>query len=360
MTITEMDGIGRMRIGETVEPSKGKLALQLPALIPGQYDNWMVMTDDSHWEPNVDYAALAAAGVGAFLTRSGGPTTWNEGSYNPRVDPHWFRKFKQAKATGRSVGGYWVHNPGQMLQNFRDPSDAIAQMKEAWYGEFIPDWLVLDVEINYFFRNGNRITVPAPNYVASVECVLEAMWKEWRKTVYLYTSVTHMNESSGGNFMHMLDRLNGTKLDDVRFPLQLAVYPAACQKSFELKNVSELKAITPPLANFKKYLSYGNTSTDSRIWQCSSAIKHQGAALDWNLVPMTRERWEDYIDFQGAVTPPPPPPDDEDQEDVIAKLYARLAADLAKLDGLKTQVDALQSQVDELSKWQRKVKEANQ
>jgi hypothetical protein len=349
MTITEMDSIGRMRIGETIEPSKAKLALQLPALIPGQYDNWMVMTDDSHWEPNVDYAALAEAGVGAFLTRAGGPTTWNEGSYNPRVDPHWFRKFKQAKATGRSVGGYWVHNPGQMLQNFRDPSDAIAQMKEAWYGEFIPDWLVLDVEINYFYRGGSKITVPAPNYVASVECVLEAMWKEWRKTVYLYTSVTHMNESSGGNFMHMLDRLNGTKLADVRFPLQLAVYPAACQKSFELKNVSELKAITPPVASFKKYLSYGNTSTESRIWQCSSAIKHKGAALDWNLVPMTRERWEEYIGYKSAVTPPPPPPVNDD----IAKLYAMLKAQAEQVAGLT-------AQVDELGKWQARVKEANQ
>jgi hypothetical protein len=348
MTITEHELMGRMRIGDVVEPSKSKLAFQLPALIPGQYDSWMVMTDDSHWEPNVDYAALAEAGVDAFLTRSGGPTTWNEGSYNPRVDPHWFRKFKQARATDKSVGGYWVHNPGQMLQNFSDPSDAIQQMKEAWYGEFVPDWLVLDVEICYFYRNGVRITVPASNYVASVECVLEAMYKEWKKTVYLYSSVTHMSESSGGNFMHMLDRLNGTKLADVRFPLQLAVYPAACQKSFELKNVSELKSITPPVANFKRYLSYGNTSTDSRIWQCSSAIKHNGAALDWNLVPMTRERWEQYIGFKQSA-PPPPPADNKD----IAKLYEMLQAQAEQLAGL-------QVQVDELKGWQLRDREANQ
>ncbi len=170
-----------------------RLAYIKAALAGTPYDDWMMFTDDSFWEPSVDYTNLSPF-LGTICTRGGGPATWTEGAYGDGPDKYWFDKAQKIRATGLSLGAYWVVNFGLMYLDWKRPAPVIDAMKTAFYGKYIPDWIALDIEVATFNRGNNVITIPGPNLTTGFTNLLEAVWEEWRKTVFVYSRVTWMEE----------------------------------------------------------------------------------------------------------------------------------------------------------------------
>lgn len=313
-----------------------RLALLQGAIAGTPYDDWMLFTDDSHWEPNVNYTTLAPH-VGTFCTRGGGPTNWSEDGSNDSPDPNWFDKAQKIRATGLSLGSYWVVNFGLMTNDFTHPAPIIDAMKTAYYGKFIPDWIALDYEVNYFYRGSNKITIPNANLVKGMSYLLNAVWEEWRKTVVVYSRVTFLEETGT-----MPDGTNGFKTvfdnnnkADTRFPLWLAYYPSSVYIAKELSpDPSIVKPLLPAKKNTnRRYMEFGLTNPAHIGWQFTSKMTWEGTELDWSLFPMTKNQWNEWIGFTPST--PTPNPDPEPSPD-LAALTARVAAMEAKLSAVKS------------------------
>lgn len=306
-------GVRGMQAGEPATLTFAeRLAYLAATLTPTQYDSWMVITDDSFYEPEVDYQLLADSGVDAFIIRGYGPTSWNDGAFAPAPDPAYFKKFKAAKATTLPVGSYGIHNPWEMTQDVTDPSNQIQQWKEVWYGEFMPHFLVLDAEINYCYRSTGKVIMPQRNYTETVRWTMDAMLKEWAKALWLYSRVTFLQEAGGAYMQTMLDNFNA---GGNRAHLHLAYYPAGAYRAVPIQQADELKPMLPAYSGaVRSYLEYGATDVSTRIWQASPKLLHPACprgSLDWNICPLSPAAFRGLIGMPSKPPAPPPPPQDD-------------------------------------------------
>lgn len=324
--VSELRG---MSAGRPTPESLGERLAYLQAAIAGtQYDSWAVITDDSFWEPEVNYQMLSDSGVDAFLIRAYGPDSWTDGAFNPHPDETYFRKFRAARATGKPVGAYVIHNPWEQVANPKDPKLAqiqIQQWKEALYGEYMPDWITVDAEINYCYRGGSRVTMPQTNYTDATRWILDAAVKEWGKVTWLYSRVTFLQEAGGPAMQTMLDNFNA---GGTRAHLHLAYYPTSLYKTLPNNQADDFKPLLPAYTgSTKTFLEYGTTDVSTRIWQASPKLTHPACpqgTLDWNLVPLTPAQFAALVGAPEQPPAPPAPPVDETWKKAVETRLAEL------------------------------------
>jgi hypothetical protein len=269
------------------------------------------------------------AGVDGFIFRIGGPAQWLDGNWKYTEDPTWRDYLQQADKYGiprDRIGGYIIHNP---FEDWRLENDVHIDLLNQWTsGGYQPGYYILDHEINYYWRNNQKILVTPTNLVGSMAAVMDKMWKKFRRPVMLYTARWFIDQNGPAEHITRLDNVNGPATGK-----QWQMWYAWYLTLFDTKTYTDARqAITdlpiPSGDNVGRLLQCGSYSQWD-LWQFTAKLKigADKVGVDASVTVGTADAYWRAVGAKVGTTPEPPtPPQPEPEQPDLTELIERVAA----------------------------------
>lgn len=295
------------RRGQPARPAPSAMLALL-----GRTDN-AIGVDLSKYEAGTKLKPLYDAGVRYFTFRMGGPTQWVYGNWNLEEDPQYRSWFEEAKTLGSDVriGGYYVYSAGVDDANYETSEILLTQIDRIMHtgGNYQPDMLWIDDEVNHWFQNGGTITVPGVNQVHGIRVLTTKCWKNFHVVTGHYSANWFMRQSADyiTQYQTWLDNANkpvSAGGQGTTIPTWDAYYPALLAGSYaSMRDFVNNKVGLPTSTALDNYLSLGYSIYD--LWQCAGDFMTPWGKVD---ISMSRQSAADFDAlFNLNATPAPVP-----------------------------------------------------
>lgn len=306
-----------------------------------------LIIDLNKYRPDRNLKEYLDAGVDGFIFRIGGPEQWIEGNFRYREDPTWRPYMEQADKLGiprDRIGGYIVHNASE---DWRLEHDVHIDLLNQWTsGGYMPGYLMLDHEVNYYYRGSEKIIVTPYNMVNSLQSVMTKMYKKFRKATLLYSARWFYNSAGLAEHTTLLDNVNGPSTGK-QWPMVYAWYLTqyATKTYTNLRKAIEDLPI-PTGDQVGAYLQCGSYSLWD-LWQFTDRLKlgadKQGVDANVTRMPID-EFWKLVGAKVGPVEPLPEPEPQPDPDPVGGAEYVKRT----EYDVLLQRIAVMESEIDEL------------
>lgn len=162
------------------------------------------VVDLSSYQPRCNVEAMIDAGVTHFILRMLYPAQYVYDRWNLTEDSTYrsyynrIRSYAKSKGKQIPIGAYVVYCAGVEDSDYAQMTVYTSLMHQIMGSEYIPDFLMIDDEVNRWSQNGGTVTATPTNQVKGVRELTRKCWNAFRLVTGHYSARWFMNQVAGG------------------------------------------------------------------------------------------------------------------------------------------------------------------
>lgn len=305
--------------------------------------NRVAIIDLNKYRKNVNLKAFKEeAGVSDVILRMGGPAQFVADDWDLTEDETWRSYFELARSLEfDSVGGYVVYSAGIDARNYEASEILLNFANECMGRDYIPDYLAVDDEVDWWWENSKKVTVTQTNQIKGLVNLLPKIWSRFKLTPVHYSAGWFIDRIGRSAYANLFDNLNRAAVEsndyfDKTVLNWFAWYLDAVQATNKVYTtaadaMNDLPTFTQAAEN--KYLNVGSHAlydihqfASNFITQhCLHPLTKKPLGVDINRTRYNRETWMKMINKKFD-TDPGDNDNDDDPGDVSQEVLDRIAA----------------------------------
>lgn len=180
------------------------------------YGSSVVIPDLNKYRPDYNLRiAKEQMGINHVILRMGGPAQFVADDWLLTEDPTYRSYFSQAKALGyKSIGAYFIYSAGIDAADYARSEILLDFINQCTDNGFMPDYIIADDEVNYWWEHGTKVFATAVNQVKGLRYIMPKIWAKFKRPPMHYSRVTFMQQNAeyATQYITWLDNANGTSM----------------------------------------------------------------------------------------------------------------------------------------------------